>query len=139
MQRLEHANLSVRDAANITRFLQTAFPNFRVRGKGLDDHGRPWCHVGDEDFYVALTTLGSGTVRRPYGSTSGLNHLGWEVDDVETLRQRMETAGFKHNLLITEHPARRHIYYHDPEGNDWEFVEYKTNDPALRNDYGDVA
>jgi hypothetical protein len=46
----------------------------------------------------------------------------------------METQGFKHNLLITDHPARRRIYYHDPEGNDWEFVEYRTTDPAQRND-----
>lgn len=139
MPRLEHANLSVQDAATITRFLQTAFPRFRVRGQGHDYYGRPWCHVGDDDFYVALTTLRAGVVRKPYGDTPGLNHLGWEVDDLDALRQRMETRGFKHNLLVTDHPARRRIYYHDPEGNDWEFVEYTSADPANRNDYSDVA
>lgn len=30
--RLEHANLTVRDIEGMIRFLQTAFPEFRVRG-----------------------------------------------------------------------------------------------------------
>jgi hypothetical protein len=32
--RLEHANLTVRDVEGTIRFLQTAFPEFRVRGEG---------------------------------------------------------------------------------------------------------
>ncbi|HEY6288981.1 MAG TPA: hypothetical protein VIW48_06020 [Nitrospiraceae bacterium] len=32
--RLEHANLIVRDIDGMIRFLQTAFPEFRVRGEG---------------------------------------------------------------------------------------------------------
>jgi hypothetical protein len=31
--RLEHANISVRDINGMIRFLQTAFPEFRVRGE----------------------------------------------------------------------------------------------------------
>ena len=135
MQRLEHANVSVRDAASIIRFLGTAFPSFRVRGEGLDDLGRPWCHFGDDEMYVALTSLGAGETRRPYGNTCGLNHLGFEVDDIDALRQRMEGAGYQHNLRFDDHPARRRIYFHDAEGNDWEFVEYLTPDRAQRNDY----
>lgn len=136
MHRFEHANLSVRDAANVVRFLGTAFPDFRMRGEGRDGAGRPWCHFGDDAFYVALTSLGSGTQRRPYGTTPGLNHVGFEVDDIDALRSRMEAAGYRHNLLVEDHPARRRIYYFDPEGNDWEFVQYLTDDPTQRNDYG---
>src|SRR6266581_29844 len=32
--RLEHANLTVRDIDGMIRFLQTAFPEFKVRGEG---------------------------------------------------------------------------------------------------------
>jgi hypothetical protein len=27
------------------------------------------------------------------------------------------------------------VYFYDPEGNDWEFVQYLSDDPADRNDY----
>ena len=40
--RLEHANLCVRDMEVMMRFLQTAFPEFRVRGEGMSNDGRRW-------------------------------------------------------------------------------------------------
>jgi len=135
MHRLEHANLSVHDPDAITRFMLAAFPGFRIRGEGLDDYGRVWRHVGDDESYVALQAVPSGPHRTPYGNTAGLNHLGFEVDDFDALRARLEAAGFEHNLLFADHPARRRIYFHDPEGNDWEFIEYSTSDRAARHDY----
>jgi hypothetical protein len=33
--RLEHANICVRDLDAMIRFLETAFPEFHVRGEGL--------------------------------------------------------------------------------------------------------
>jgi len=136
MHRIEHANLNVHDAGPITAFLKTAFPDFRTRGEGKDDAGRPWCHFGDDEVYFALTTIGPGEDRKPYGATTGLNHIGFEVDDIDALRVRMEAAGYRHNLRFDDHPARRRIYYFDPEGNDWEFVQYLTEDQSQRNDYG---
>jgi hypothetical protein len=40
--RLEHANISVRDIDGMIRFLQTAFPEFRVRGEGITREGAGW-------------------------------------------------------------------------------------------------
>ncbi len=57
-------------------------PDFRVRGAGLDGHGRPWRRVGNDEFYVAIQTVPTRLVRTPYGNDTGLNHLGWVVDDV---------------------------------------------------------
>ncbi len=42
--RLEHANLTVRDIDGMIRFLQTAFPEFRVRGEGKNRDGSRWVH-----------------------------------------------------------------------------------------------
>ncbi len=75
------------------------------------------------------------TGRVPYSNSTGLNHLGWEVDDVEALEARMRAAGFVPNLREHDHPARLRTYFYDPDGNDWEFVQYLTNVPAERNDY----
>ena len=134
--KLEHANLSVADVEGMERFLLAAFPDFRRRGEGLDGQGRPWRHVGNDDFYVALQKVPENAGITPYGNDTGLNHLGWEVDDVATLEERMQAAGFEPNMRADEHPARRRRYYYDPDGNDWEFVQYLTGNVDERNDYG---
>ena len=133
--KLEHANLSVENADAMEHFLQAAFPDFRRRGEGLDGQGRPWRHVGNDAFYVALQTVPTNTQRTPYGNQTGLNHLGWEVDDLEALVMRMHSAGFEPNLAADEHPARSRRYFFDPDGNDWEFVQYLVDDVRERNDY----
>ena len=53
--RLEHANLIVRDINGMIRFLQTAFPEFRVRGEGKSRDGSRWVHVGTDETYIALS------------------------------------------------------------------------------------
>jgi catechol 2,3-dioxygenase-like lactoylglutathione lyase family enzyme len=133
--KLEHANLSVQNTDEMERFLITAFPDFRRRGEGLDGQGRHWRHVGNDEFYVALQTVPGNRHRTPYGDDTGLNHLGWEVDDLDALVDRMRRAGFEPNLTADEHPARKRRYFYDPDGNDWEFVQYATDDPEKRNDY----
>src|ERR1035441_10695733 len=52
--RLEHANLCVRDIKGMIRFLQTAFPEFRVRGEGISNDGTRWVHIGTHETYIAL-------------------------------------------------------------------------------------
>ena len=135
MIRLEHANLSVEKTEEMERFILTAFPDFRRRGGGSDMQGRHWRHVGNDDFYVALQTVPRNGHRTPYGNETGLNHLGWEVDDLLGLEARMKAAGFEPNLKADEHPARNRRYFHDPDGNDWEFVQYLVADGAERNYY----
>lgn len=71
----------------------------------------------------------------PYAGRPGLNHLGFEVDDVAALRERLRAAGYHETTVANAHPHRRRVYFEDAEGNDWEFVEYRLSDPAERNDY----
>lgn len=135
--RLEHANLAVRDVDAMIRFLCTAFPDFRVRREGRYGAGRRWVHVGTDATYVALNESDGEAAPRPvpYGGRPGLNHLGYEVDDVEALRARLSAAGYRDSSVPNDHPHRRRVYFFDSEGNDWEFVEYTSDDPAERNDY----
>jgi catechol 2,3-dioxygenase-like lactoylglutathione lyase family enzyme len=135
--RLEHANLCVRDVDAMVRFLRTAFPAFRVRGEGPDLSGGRWLHLGTDDTYLALVASREEPAERwvPYSGRPGTNHLGYAVDDVDALRRRLRAAGYEETTIPNRHPHRKRVYFHDPEGNDWEFVEYTTDDPALRNDY----
>jgi catechol 2,3-dioxygenase-like lactoylglutathione lyase family enzyme len=71
----------------------------------------------------------------PYDGKPGLNHLGYEVGDVAALQVRMKEAGYTESTVSNDHPYRKRVYFHDAEGNDWEFIQYFSADPAERNDY----
>lgn len=96
--RLEHANLLVRDIGATVRFLQTAFPEFRIRFDARKPDGTGWVHVGTDDTYIALAQSTIEPEKR------------WQ-------------------------PYRKRIYFFDGDGNDWEFIQYLTDDLAKRHDY----
>jgi catechol 2,3-dioxygenase-like lactoylglutathione lyase family enzyme len=135
--RLEHANICVRDIEPVIRFLKTTFPEFRVRGEGISRDGTRWVHVGTNDTYIALGQARTDSERHwmPYHGEPGVNHLAYEVDDVEALSARLKAAGYRESTPPNSHPHRKRVYFYDPEGNDWEFVQYFSQDPAERNDY----
>ena len=134
--RLEHANLYVRDIDATTNFLRCAFLDFVVRREGVNE-GRRWAHVGNDDTYIALNQASEEPAERwvPYTGKPGVNHLGYEVEDANALRERMHAAGYHDSTVPNDHPFRKRVYFYDPDGNDWEFVEYLSDDPAERNDY----
>lgn len=132
---LEHANLTVPSIEAATRFLQTAFPEFQIRGGGDRTTGR-WQHVGTDVTYLALQQEAEHRPdpRTPYVH-DGVHHLGFVVDDVDGLAQRLTQAGYRENALSEHHPARIRRYFFDSAGMEWEFVQYLTDDLAERNAY----
>ncbi len=135
--RLEHANLAVRDVDAMITFLRAAFPEFRIRSSGKTWRGARWVHVGTNDTYIALNEaiLEPAEPWVPYAGRPGTTHLGYEVDDVESLRKRLAAGGYRDSTVPNAHPHRQRVYFYDPEGNDWEFVQYLSDVPMLRHDY----
>jgi catechol 2,3-dioxygenase-like lactoylglutathione lyase family enzyme len=135
--RLEHANLTVRDIEGMIRFLRTAFPEFQIRGESQSRDDSRWVHIGTQETYIALNRAKTEPEKRwiPYRDMPGVNHLAFEVDDVEALCERMRSAGYRDSTPPNAHPYRKRRYFYDPEGNDWEFIQYLSQDPAERNDY----
>ncbi|MCH6576020.1 MAG: VOC family protein [Bacteroidetes bacterium] len=135
--RLEHANICVKDIDVMIGFLKTAFPDFRVRGEGTIKGGRRWLHVGTDDTYIALNQARADAQRdwSPYSGVPGVNHLAYEVDNVDSLRERLLAGGYSESTVPNTHPFRKRVYFYDPEGNDWEFIQYFSEIPAERNDY----
>lgn len=135
--RLEHANLCVADIDAMLSFLRTAVPEFRVRHDAIDEDGVRWVHVGTEESYLALqqATQPAAAAPTPYGGAPMVNHLAIVVDDVGSLRERMQAAGYQDSTVPNRHPHRKRVYFYDPEGNDWEFVEYLSELPEEKNDY----
>lgn len=134
--RLEHANISVRDIDATIRFLTTALPELKIRADAGSGPAR-WVHLGTPDHYVALNQAEQGRAApfTPYSGQPGINHLGWVVDDAQAVRQRLLAAGYRDSTYPNAHPHRSRVYFNDAEGNDWEFVEYHSEDPTQRNDY----
>jgi len=135
---LEHTNITVVDTDRTIEFLTTAFPHFRVRGGGGREHGtwkKKWCHLGTDDFYIAIEepTIAKKTPRQATEQT-GINHVGFVVDDVQEIVEKMTAAGYR-GAMAEEHPFRKRLYVTDGDGITWEFVEYLSDDPADRNDY----
>jgi catechol 2,3-dioxygenase-like lactoylglutathione lyase family enzyme len=134
--RMEHANLHVRYFDDAVRFLKAAFPDFYVRSENSSD-GLRWMHIGTEQTYIALneTKVDRDPGLEPYNGRPGVNHLGYEVDDVDALRERLSAAGFRDSTYPNSHPHRKRVYFYDADGNDWEFVQYFSDKPSERNDY----
>ena len=139
MVRFEHANLVVREIRPTQEFLLTAFPHWRIRGSGKGRWGevqRHWVHLGDDDYYVTLNDAAEGDIRDLDGIQPGLAHLGWEVDNLTALIARLESKGYEIDILGREHPYRQSVYYRDPAGFQFEFIEYASDMPDERNMYG---
>lgn len=134
--RMEHANLHVRHFDEAVRFLKSAFPDFTIRSESETD-GLRWMHIGTDETYIALneTRVDRRLNSEPYNGNPGVNHLGYEVDDVDALQKRLAAAGFKDSTYPNQHPHRKRVYFYDADGNDWEFVQYFSDKPSERNDY----
>jgi len=138
MVRFEHANLVVSDIEATLDFILTAFPHWDVRGQGnMEWHGKPrrWLHVGDDNYYVTLNDDGEGENRDLTGHQPGLAHLGFVVDDLDGIVKRLQAKGHRIDIEGPEHPYRRNIYFLDPAGFQFEFVEYLSDDAGERNRY----
>lgn len=135
---LEHANITVKSIAEAERFLVKAFPDFSVRGSGVrKSDGRRWAHIGNQQIYLAFNQCQKHSALdfKDY-LQDGVNHLGWVVEDIDQIDQRLQGSGYREIIEHreeTEH--RRRHYYRDGNGFEWEFVEYLTEKNELRNQY----
>ena len=137
---IEHVSLTVKDIESMTKFLCTAFPDFRKRGSGVivdADRSQAWSHVGNDKQYIALYEARPGATHRPaaHTFTPSANHIGVVVDDVAAVKQRLIAAGYREGFVPEEHPYRRRAYIIDPEGFEWELVQYLSGDDGERNQY----
>lgn len=135
----EHANITVTDLDAVVSFVTTAVPEFVIRGQGekvYESGPRKWLHLGTDSSYVALVQARPDTKLQEQAIPNpGLNHLGVVVDDADGVQERLRQAGYEESLVVEPHPYRKRVYFNDPNGNEWEFIEYLTDEPSKRNEY----
>ncbi|MDX1341902.1 MAG: VOC family protein [Reinekea sp.] len=133
---IEHTNMTVRNIDATTRFLRAVYPDIKIRGKGPRQNGGIWQHVGTQTHYIALQQDPEPSVssRRDYYDL-GINHVGFVVEDLAVITQRLLALGYRKNDMGVENEGRHSEYFVDDSGIEWELVEYKSDDPSVRNDY----
>ena len=139
MQRLEHANLVVKDIQSSIDFLLTAFPQWKLRGEGQGQwagQARNWAHIGDDDYYLTLNDGAVGENRNLRGVAPGLAHIGFEVENVDDLKKRLTAKGYAIDIEGRQHPYRKTVYFIDPNGFQFEFIQYLSEENELKNQYG---
>lgn len=120
-------------------FLQTAFPNWKVRGRGeYEWYGtkRQWLHFGTDDNYITLNEGNNDDNRDLTGQSPGLAHIGFSVDSVDALITRLQKKGYEKSTFGADHPYRKNVYFIEPSGFEFEFIQYLSDSPKLRNMYG---
>lgn len=136
--RLEHVNLVVCEIEPTMDFLKIAFPHWRVRGSGNSPwYGKPrkWLHFGDDETYIALSDNGEGAPRDLTQHAPGLAHIAFVVDDIDGIVSRYKEQGIDASVALGTGPSRKNVYYIDPAGLEFEFVEYTSDIPSERHAY----
>jgi len=124
---LEHINLTVRDSLATAELLVQLF-DWKIRWMGAAINGGFSVHVGDEESYLALYTPTTRVEEAgdSYSFSSGLNHLGIVVDDLQTAEDRIVAAGFKTHSHGDYEPGKR-FYFYAPDQLEIEVVSYLSN------------
>ena len=134
---LEHANITVSNLDNSIIFFQTAFPNFKIRGGG-ENNGKKWVHFGNSSTYLAINSLidsGMNNFHEKDYDKNGFNHIGFVVTDIESIANRLLAAGYKRDYPKQVEKFRIRDYFIDMDGNEYEFVQYLSEDIAERNSF----
>jgi glyoxylase I family protein len=124
--RFEHANITVENIDASFRFYNALFGfERRWEGTATGEVGPVRAlHAGDQQTYLAMFEAERTGRRTPDYGIAGVNHIGFEVNDLEIYRQRLEELGVSVHLEADYEPGRR-IYFYDPDGIEIELVEYR--------------
>ena len=139
---VEHVNLTISNTDDTLKFIQSAVPDFFIRNR-WEAEGYEWTHIGTETTYLALMkpldiSDKSNEVHQHDTGRIGYNHVCIVVTSVERVRDALFKEGFKrgfNNGEIISTSVRKSVYFHDPDDNEFEFMEYLTDNMDKRNLY----
>ena len=123
--RIEHANITVTNIDDSFDFYHKLF-GFEKRWEGTASGNEGpvrAVHVGTSDLYLSLFEAEQEGRAPANYAVAGVNHLGFEVEDLQQYRSRLEELGVEIHLEQDYEPGER-IYFYDPDGVEIELVQY---------------
>ena len=100
-----------------------------VRWRGLvciEERSAQAAHIGDDETYLSLFEAIEGAPTCPVRSSyapPGVNHIGFDVEDLDAVLERLASLEIELHLTGDYDPGRR-AYFYDPDGIEIEIVEY---------------
>ena len=122
LPRIEHVNVTVSDPERAASLMESIF-GWRIRWQGPAQNGGRTIHVGSDEHYVAVYTDPSKTYSQ-FAKGRPLNHIGVEVDDLDSTEARVIAAGLTPFSHGDYEPGRR-FYFFDPDGIEYEVISYR--------------
>jgi len=121
---LEHANITVSNAANTAKWMQDLF-GWHQRWQGPTQDGGLSLHIGTDNSYLALyqPPRPRAQGKSDYLTAGGLNHVGVVVQDLDASEAKVKALGFKPHTHADYEPGRR-FYFNDSDGIEFELVQY---------------
>mgnify|MGYP003482167245 FL=1 len=122
---LEHVNFTASDPQATAAWLCNVF-DWKIRWTGDSIYGGTTVHVGSDDTYLAIYSIGhvvSQDPRKSYHVRGGLNHMGIVVDDLDKVEAKLKAVGFEPHSHANYEPGRR-FYFRDNDGIEFEIVSY---------------
>jgi hypothetical protein len=123
---LEHANFTVSDIDATATWMIELF-DWEIRWKGGSKADGQSIHVGTQDRYLALyqEPTSRSTSETTHHTIGGLNHIAVVVDDIQSMRQRVQNAGFTPGEHYDYEPGQR-FYFCDHDRIEYEVVQYNS-------------
>ena len=123
--RIEHVNVTVSNPDRAAQLMMALF-DWHVRWQGPARNGGHTIHVGSDDHYIALYTgRDVAYTAEDFAKGRPLNHIGVEVDDLDTVEASVRAAGLNPFNHADYEPGRR-FYFFDPDGIEYEVVSYRA-------------
>jgi catechol 2,3-dioxygenase-like lactoylglutathione lyase family enzyme len=125
MARLEHANITVADAAKTAAWLGRVFGwSIRWEGEAMSGDGYT-IHVGSEADYLALyqPKITQAGEKSDYFTCGQLNHIGIVVDDLLITENAVLSEGYEPRSHQDYEPGAR-FYFYDENYIEFEIVCY---------------
>ena len=120
---LEHVNITVADPKRSAELFHELF-GWHIRWEGPSMLGGRTIHVGSEDQYLAVYTNDDVEAADPkFRKGIPLNHVGVVVDDLDSVEEKVKTAGLEPFGHDDYDPGRR-FYFFDWNGIEFEVVTY---------------
>ncbi|WP_420407030.1 VOC family protein [Hoeflea sp.] len=121
---LEHVNFTVADPLRTARIICDIY-GWAIRWEGPALAGGYAVHVGNEDAYLALYSPAETRTRdlADRSAIGNLNHVGFVVDDLDAIEEKVKAHGFKTHSHADYEPGRR-FYYNDDDGIEYEVASY---------------
>lgn len=124
--KLHHVALTIKDLSISIQFYENNFGFKEVNRFRRDDMGATGCLLQGENIMIELWQFdnyqkGENTDL----SVSGIKHIAFTVEDVESLHKTFMDRGIKCGDIKTGASGGVYFFFKDPDGNDIEI--YKPN------------